>query len=129
LAPITPHITEEIYQHIYAEHIGEKSIHKTQWPKVDTGKIDDKAEKDGELLIAVITEIRRDKAEKRKPLNMPIKLVRIHAGNEASAKILAENKEDITGTCKIQRLEILPEKGDGRQVPQYPEVSFKAEYG
>ncbi|MEM1563802.1 MAG: class I tRNA ligase family protein, partial [Candidatus Bathyarchaeia archaeon] len=128
LAPITPHITEEIYQHIYAEHVGEKSIHKTQWPQVDTSRIDEKAEKNGDLLIAVITEIRRDKAEKRKPLNTPIKLVKVYAGNEAFAEILAENREDIIGTCKIQRLEILPEKGDGRPVPQYPEVNFKVDY-
>jgi valyl-tRNA synthetase len=128
LAPITPHTTEEIYQHIYAEHVGTKSVHLTPWPQADKGKIDEKAEKEGDLLVAVITEIRRDKAEKRKPLNTPIKLVRIYAANGEFAKILAENREDIIGTCKIQNLEILPEKGEGRQVPQFPEVSFTANY-
>jgi valyl-tRNA synthetase len=128
LAPLTPHITEEIYHHIYAEHMGIKSIHLTLWPQVDEGKIDEKAEKEGDLIVAVITEIRRDKAEKRKPLNTLIKSVKIYAGNENFAKILEQNKDDIVGTCKIQQLEILPEKGDGRQIPQYTDVSFTAAY-
>jgi valyl-tRNA synthetase len=113
---------------MYAEHIGEKSIHKTQWPKADMSKVDERAEKEGNLLIAIITEIRREKAEKRKPLNAPIRLVKIYAGNNDYARILEENREDIAGTCKILRLEILPEKGNGRQVPQYPELSFISEY-
>ncbi|MEM2386025.1 MAG: class I tRNA ligase family protein, partial [Candidatus Bathyarchaeia archaeon] len=128
LAPVTPHITEEIYQHMYAEHVGVKSIHLTQWPEADPSRIDEKAEKEGDLLIALITEIRRDKAERRKPLNTPIKLVKVYAGNAENAKIIEENKEDVAGTCKIMKLEVLPQKGEGRQVPQYPELSFTSEY-
>ncbi len=128
LAPITPHITEEIYQNMYAEHVGEKSIHMTSWPEVDISKIGEKAEREGDLLIALITEIRRDKAEKRKPLNTPVRLMKIYAGNNDYAKILEENREDLVGACKILRLEILPEKGEGRQLFQCPEVSFASEY-
>ncbi|MEM3578686.1 MAG: valine--tRNA ligase [Candidatus Bathyarchaeia archaeon] len=128
LAPITPHITEEIYQHMYAEHVGVKSIHLTPWPEADTSKMNEKAEKEGELLIALITEIRRDKAERRKPLNAPIKLVKVYAGNNDYVKVLEENVEDLIGTCKISKLEILSQKGEGRQVPQYPELIFTSEY-
>jgi valyl-tRNA synthetase len=130
LAPITPHITEEIYQHMYAEHVGKKSIHITPWPEADPAKIDEEAEKAGDLLAALIAEIRRDKAEKRKPLNASIKLVRVYAENAEHAKIIEKNKEDVAGTCKISKLEVLPQKseGEGRQVPQYPELSFTAQY-
>ncbi|MDH7606551.1 MAG: valine--tRNA ligase [Candidatus Bathyarchaeota archaeon] len=127
-APVTPHITEEIYQPVYAEHVGKKSIHLTPWPEADLSKIDEEAEREGDLLIALITEIRRDKAEKRKPLNMSIKLVKIYAENNNYAKIIEENREDLVGTCKVLRLEILPGKGGGRQLSQYPEVSFTSEY-
>jgi valyl-tRNA synthetase len=130
LAPITPHITEEIYQHMYAEHVGKKSIHITPWPEADPAKIDEEAEKAGDLLAALIAEIRRDKAEKRKPLNASIKLVRVYAENAEHAKIIEKNREDVAGTCKISKLEVLPQKseGEGRQVPQYPELSFTAQY-
>jgi len=128
LAPITPHITEEIYQHMYAEHTGARSIHLTRWPEADPSRIDEKAEKEGDLIMALITEIRRDKAERRKPLNTPIKLVKVYAGNNENAKIVEENRGDVAGTCKIVKLEVQPQKGEGRQVPQYPELSFTSEY-
>jgi valyl-tRNA synthetase len=128
LAPITPHITEEIYQTMYAEDMGQKSLQLMLWPKPDIGKIDDEAEKKGELVMAVITEIRREKAEKRKPLNAPIKRVKIYAGKSEFARIISENKEDIVGTCKIAQLEILSEKGGGRKVQEIPEISFISEY-
>ena len=128
LAPITPHITEEIYQTMYAEDIGQKSLQSMYWPKPDLGKIDDEAEKKGNLVMAVITEIRREKAEKRKPLNTPMKRVKIYGGKNEFARIINENKEDIIGTCKISQLEILSEKGGGRKVQEIPEISFISEY-
>jgi valyl-tRNA synthetase len=128
LAPITPHVTEEIYQTMYAEDMEQKSLQLMPWPKPDVGKIDEEAEKKGELVMAVITEIRREKAEKRKPLNAPIKRVKIYAGKSEFARIISENKEDIVGTCKIAQLEILSEKGKGRKVQEIPEMSFTSEY-
>jgi valyl-tRNA synthetase len=128
LAPITPYVTEEIYQTIYAEAVNQKSIHLTPWPKADMRKIDEEAEKKGELLMAVITEIRREKAEKRKPLNTLIKKVKIYAGNEQFAHVLKEHSADIAGTCKISETEIFSEKGTGRQVREVPQVSFVSEY-
>jgi valyl-tRNA synthetase len=128
LAPITPHITEEIYQTMYAEDMGQKSLQLTPWPKPDLGKIDEGAEKKGELVMAVITEIRREKAEKRKPLNAPIKRVKIYAGKSEFGRIISENKEVIVGTCKIAQLEILSAKGNGRQLQEIPEISFISEY-
>jgi len=128
LAPITPHITEEIYQAIYAETIGQKSLQITPWPEGKMEMVDEEAERKGDLVIALITEIRREKAEKRKPLNSPIKRVKIYAGKSEFARIISENKEDIAGTCKILQLEILSEKGDGRQIREFPEISFISEY-
>jgi valyl-tRNA synthetase len=108
--------------------MGQKSLQLAPWPKPDLGKIDEEAEKKGELVMAVITEIRREKAEKRKPLNAPIKRVKIYAGKSEFARIISENKEDIVGTCKISQLEILSEKGGGRKVQEIPEISFISEY-
>ena len=128
LAPITPHITEEIYQALYAEHMNFKSIHLTPWPRLDESRVDEISERDGDLLVALISEIRRDKAEKRKPLNAQIKKVKIYAGTRELAEIIAGNKDDLVGTCKISELEIIPEKGEGKQVQRYTEISFISEY-
>jgi len=128
LTPITPYATEEIYEKVYAEDTRQKSVHMTPWPKPDMEKIDEEAEKKGDLVMAVITEIRREKAEKRKPLNTLIKRVKIYAENSEFARILNEDIKDIAGTCKISEVEILPEKGEGRQVQEIPGISFISEY-
>ncbi|MGQ9461122.1 MAG: valine--tRNA ligase [Candidatus Bathyarchaeaceae archaeon] len=128
LAPISPHITEEIYQHMYAEDKKHKSIHVSPWPTPLKERIDEEAEKKGDLIIAVIGEIRRDKAEKKTPLNAPIKKLTIYAGNKKNAQILNQAQEDIAGTCKIEKIEISPAKGKGREVKGYPSIRFEAEY-
>jgi len=113
---------------MYAEDMDKKSLQLTSWPIPETEKIDEEVEKKGDLVMAIITEIRREKAEKRKPLNAHIKRVKIYAGNSRFASIISENKESIAGTCKISQFEILSEKGKGRQVQEYPEMSFTSEY-
>ncbi|MEM3641628.1 MAG: valine--tRNA ligase, partial [Candidatus Bathyarchaeia archaeon] len=128
LAPISPHITEEIYQAIYADEKGYKSIQLSQWPTLDTKFLDEETEKHGDIVMAVITEIRREKAEKKMPLNSQIKRLKIHAGNGEFANILTVGKDEIIGTCKIVELEILPEKGEGREIQSYPTIRFNAEY-
>lgn len=130
LAPIMPHLTEEIYQTMYAEDAGQKSLQVMPWPKPEKEKIDEEIEKKGDLVMAVITEIRREKAEKRKPLNAEIKRVKLYAGGSRFASVISENKKDIAGTCKIAQFEILSEKskGKGRQIQEFPEMSFISEY-
>lgn len=116
LAPITPHITEEIYQHLYGEDKDRKSIHRSLWPQPDEERIDEEAEKHGDLVMAIITEIRREKAEKHLPLNAPIKKLTIYAGEEKTARTVSESREDIMGTCKVSDLEVPASKGEGREV-------------
>jgi valyl-tRNA synthetase len=128
LAPVIPHITEEVYQSLYAEEKGHRSIHVSPWPVPDKKAIDEEAEKCGDLIMAVIEEIRRDKAERRKPLNTVIKNVTIYAGTVENVRILNMAREDITGTCKIDKLKITVRKGEGREVQDYPEIKFVAEY-
>ena len=128
LAPISPHIAEEIYQAMYARNKGHKSIHVSPWPAPDKERIDEEAEECGDLIMEVIGEIRRDKAGRRIPLNAPIKKLTIYAGSKKSAHILDQAVEDIAGTCKTVGIEISPKKGEGRPIRGYPSIQFIAEY-
>jgi len=128
LAPITPHVTEEIYQIMYAEDKSHKSIHLSPWPTPDEKLVDEEAEKRGDLIMAVITEIRREKAEKRMPLNTQIKKLIIYAGGKDTAEIIMEGREDISGTCKVANIEVLPKNGEGREIKPYSDIQFLAEY-
>jgi valyl-tRNA synthetase len=128
LAPITPHITEEIYQTIYAEEKGHRSIHLSPWPTHDEKRMDEEAEKHGDLIMAIITEVRREKAEKRMPLNTQIKRLTVYAGGKGTAEIIMDGRRDISGTCKVADIEVVPEEGDGREIKPYSNISFVAEY-
>ncbi len=128
LAPISPHITEEIYQIMYADDKKHKSIHLSPWPLSKKEIVSEETEKHGDLIMAVIGGVRRDKAERKKPLNAPINSLMIYAGSKERAQILNQASEDIAGTCKTEKIEILPLKGRGREVEGYPDVHFGAEY-
>jgi valyl-tRNA synthetase len=128
LSPITPHLTEEIYQAMYADYKGYRSLQSSPWPEFTQTLADDKAEEHGDLIIAVIGDVRREKAEKRLPLNTQIKKLTVYAGAAETAEIIKQGSVDISGTCKVANLEVLAEKGSGRELAQYPEVTFVAEY-
>jgi len=128
LAPFTPHITEEIYQTIYAEDKGYKSIHVSPWPLPNKELINEEAEARGNKVIALIAEVRRDKARRRLPLNTEIKRLIIYAGNEENAESFILGKDDITGACRAKEIEIIPSDGEGVTLEEFPEIKFKAEY-
>jgi valyl-tRNA synthetase len=128
MSPITPHLTEEIYQAMYADYKGCNSLQLSSWPRFAEAVADDEAEERGDLIMAVIGDVRREKAEKRLPLNTQIKKLTVYAGDEKTAEIIKEGSIDILGTCKITNLEVLPEKGNGRELSQYSHVHFTSEY-
>jgi len=128
LAPVTPHLTEEIYQTLYADSKGYKSLHVSPWPEFNQAVVDEQAEKRGDLITALITEVRREKAEKRMSLNAQVKKLTVYAGDRGTVAIITEGSEDIVGTCKVANLEVIAKKGDGRQIAQFADVHFIAEY-
>ena len=128
LSPISPHITEELYQIMYADTIKHESIHTTQWPITQKQLIDKEIEKRGDLIVAVMAEIRRDKAENQKPLNSPIQKLTIFSENQDIIDSLCKAEEDLVGTCKIEKMEVKSAKGEGREIQGYPNIYFVAEY-
>ena len=128
IAPVTPHLTEEIYQHMYLENKGFQSLQVSKWPEVDQKLVDETAEKGGDLITAIMSEARRDKAEKKLPLNAPIKNLIIYTENEETAVIIRQGCIDIAATLKVENIRILAEKqSEGRKVNQ-TEVYIKLEF-
>ncbi len=72
MAPIMPHITEEIYQSYYAKKENKKSIHISAWPKEII--VDKNAEKIGDRFVEIVKQVRKFKAEKNVSLKKEIKL-------------------------------------------------------
>jgi valyl-tRNA synthetase len=128
LAPISPHITEELYRIMFAGDKQHESIHVSQWPTIQKGLINEDSEKSGDLIVAVMSEIRRDKAENQKPLNVQIQKLTVYVDDKQTADIITKAEEDLTGTCKIEKLQIELTKIQGKEVQGYPNIHFVAEY-
>ncbi len=127
LAPVMPHITEEIYQTMFAGEGEYESLHLTRWQFADESFIDDSSEKRGELVVALISEVRREKSERHLALNAPIKRLKVFTEDNELSSMLLEGQQDIVGTCKVETLDVRPLKGEGREVKPYP-IRFVAEY-
>ena len=99
LAPITPFITEEIYQHYYAKKEKCKSIHISSWPKYDPKLINKKAEKIGDKTIQLISEVRKFKSKNNKSLKTPV-LLTLEKQDKDLESIL-EDLKAVTNASKI----------------------------
>ncbi|WP_297073990.1 valine--tRNA ligase [Thermococcus sp.] len=105
LAPFVPHITEELYQNLFRERVKAKSVHLLEWPKFREERIDEEAEKLGELAREIVGAIRRYKNSHGLALNAKLKHVAIYATD--SYEKLKTIEKDIAGTMNIERLEII----------------------
>jgi valyl-tRNA synthetase len=124
LSPICPHISDEIYQYIGTGSRKISSIHLLSWPEPDDSRIDTVAEKKGDIVTAVISEIRRLKAQKNISLNVPIKEVNVSSEKFEVIDVLRELSQDIKGTCKIEELKFSSDKTEQRTVEGYPEITL-----
>jgi valyl-tRNA synthetase len=123
LAPVMPHITEEIYSVMYAETKAE-SIHLSKWPKYDESLIDYEAEAQGDLIIATIRDIRREKNKQGIPLNASLEQLLIYSTNASNTDSLVLGIKDISATIKAENIEILEGDGGQIQIEEYDSVKF-----
>ena len=127
-APIIPHLTEEIYQAMFSDDKKIESLQLAGWPSPCELGLNEKAEQQGDLVITLISEVRKEKSEKHLALNAPIKQLTVKVEDKATADIISKNASDIKGTCKVENLTVIPEKGGQRALPQFTNVSFTTEY-
>jgi valyl-tRNA synthetase len=118
LAPVMPHITEEIYRTMFSD----STIHVDTWPKYDASIIDEEAEEIGDLIIAVISDIRRMKNQVGISLNKEVNNITLYADGK-NLEFLLLGAKDIKDTLKILELEIIAGEGDFK-IENYPEIGF-----
>lgn len=98
LAPITPHITEEIYQLYFSRIDGAVSVHVSSWPGYDQSLIDEKSESMGDKLIEVIAKVRKYKSESHVSLKEPAKVLALDLDEESVKPFL----EDLKAATKAE---------------------------
>tara|TARA_Y100000034_G_scaffold88359_1_gene106063 strand:- start:567 stop:1001 length:435 start_codon:yes stop_codon:yes gene_type:complete len=97
IAPITPFITEEIYQTHFKKNEKTKSIHLCEWPKSEKGK----ETKDLDLFINLLGKIRQAKTNAKKSMNVECVVSLSKAENE-KIKDMLEDLKDVMNAKEIK---------------------------
>ncbi|MBW2989204.1 valine--tRNA ligase [Candidatus Woesearchaeota archaeon] len=100
MAPIMPHITEEIYQLYFRKQEKVKSIHISRWPS--PSKTDEKAEAAGDLAVYALQKARQAKSEKSLSLKTPLKSLSIMG--KISEDDFQLVKEDLAAATKAENI-------------------------
>ena len=108
LAPILPHVTEEIYMHLFAGDA--RSIHTSAWPQADPALRNPDAEQLGEALLAITLAVRRFKSTEQIGLGAPLSRLTITATSGLCAQ-LEQCSTDIRSVSRAQTLAFTNEPG------------------
>jgi valyl-tRNA synthetase len=118
LAPICPHITDALYRELWSGHQENVSIHLGAWPQPNDKFIDEESEKNGSIIVRVLSEIRRIKSEKRLSMKAPVKKLRIELEEERAA-MLRSQTDAIRQIAVVEQIEIVPiRRRIGEELPQ-----------
>jgi valyl-tRNA synthetase len=113
LAPIMPHITEEIYQLYFKKNEKAESVHISKWPSADKKLIDENAEAVGAVIDSAVEHVRRAKSEQNISLKEPVKRVVIEA--KISEDDFEKIKEDIKGVTHAESVEFKAIKPESKK--------------
>lgn len=97
-APYLPHITEYLYQQIFAVHKKIASIHLTQLPHAQASKPIIAGQMN--LLLQVIGQVRKLKTEQQLSLRTEVKNLTIGGLSIDQMKLIEKNEAIIKGVCK-----------------------------
>ncbi len=103
LAPIAPHITEEIYRVVFGN---KESVHRTSWPEKIWAEQDESEAAAVELLREIIKQARQQKASKRLAQNAEIEKA-IISGRAEDTDLLVKTGllDEIKKIAKIKEME------------------------
>jgi valyl-tRNA synthetase len=104
MAPIQPHITEEIYHAYFADKENCKSIHISKWPELNEAMIDTEAEEIGDKAVDVISAVRKYKTLNKKALNATVSRIVVNC-DEETEKQLKNTYEDLRATLHAEKIQ------------------------
>jgi valyl-tRNA synthetase len=105
-APILPHVTERIYQGIFATGENE-SIHTSAWPVPDESMIDNGAEALGETILKIATTVRRFKSERNLSLGTELKRLQLAIEDLSLRESLTRANADLMSITRAVEIEII----------------------
>ena len=101
MAPIMPHITEEVYQMYFVSKEKYVSIHVSAWPEYDEKLIDSSAEEIGDIGVDIINCVRKFKSENQLSMKEEIKELIIVDDVENKLKLIEDDLRAVLNVRKI----------------------------
>lgn len=136
-APIMPHVTEELYTHIFEEKLSktkDKSIHSQSfWPKSAYYLHDEEADICGKFFVTILDYIRKTKADKNLSIKYPIEKIDVFGSLEDISRIKEFEKDflNVSSTNSINYSRSKPPKNavkvDGFEIGLVIKLSEQAE--
>ncbi|MAR56416.1 MAG: valine--tRNA ligase [Rickettsiales bacterium] len=110
-APFVPHVTEELYSHIYAEaYRNSGSIHaQGQWPDAAHFARDAQAEQSGEAAVQLLGAIRKAKSERGVSIKFPVAQVMLQLPEGLDAALVAPVLADVKAAGNVEDILLTPE--------------------
>jgi len=111
-APFMPHVTDQIYQALYAADETE-SIHLSDWPVPDQRFEDEQAEHLGMMLVHIATAVRRYKSEHSLPLGTEITLLECSSGDNDLDRELEDATSDLASITRALEIRVIGTRSPG----------------
>jgi valyl-tRNA synthetase len=127
-APIVPHITEELYSHIFDKKAA--SVHRRgAWPQYLDYPSDSAAEAAGIACVDVLNAVRKMKADRNVSIKWPLNFIAI-SGEDAQSRVgaLADDLKNVTNATEVVFTKKSTEKGQGVTVETAGKLSVTAEF-
>ena len=112
-APFLPHVTEEVYQSLFAAWEGMPSVHVAHWPAPDPLLEDAAMEEVGAVLVGIATAVRRYKSERNLPLGSELAVLALVAGEPALAAALQRAEADLMSVTRARQVQVTHQLGAG----------------
>ncbi|HEU4323713.1 MAG TPA: valine--tRNA ligase [Roseiflexaceae bacterium] len=116
LAPILPHITEEIYQRLFAS--GGGSIHRAAWPVADEALLDPEGERTGAALLELTDHIRRFKTARGMGLGTALARLTLSPADATLRRALEQAAPDLRSITRAQAIDFAGEDDAGYEATE-----------
>ncbi|GER85845.1 hypothetical protein KDW_00070 [Dictyobacter vulcani] len=122
-APYIPFVTEEIYLGLFQQWDGAVSIHTSNWPVARSGWLDEQGENTGKLLLEIVRQVRRYKAEQGLSVGATLECIKLTTAT-ATISMLQAAQCDIQSATRAQilDLEVQPDESAASLEPLQIEI-------
>ncbi|HUT27758.1 MAG TPA: isoleucine--tRNA ligase [Methanomassiliicoccales archaeon] len=102
MAPICPHLTEEVYRHLGGE---KTTVHMMDWPSSDLTRVDERLEKAMSLVQEIVETVTRERQLKNVKLRWPMKRIVIKVENSDTLMALRSMEDILRSQTNVKQVE------------------------